>query len=73
MNRSEWIEAFAAKLGVAAPDEQTVEALLDLAGTAAHASERTSAPIACYLVGLAGMPLDEAAAAAEGVGPHSAT
>jgi hypothetical protein len=50
----EWIAAFAAELGVEPPDAATVEVLLDLAGTAAHASERTAAPIACYLVGLAG-------------------
>jgi hypothetical protein len=50
----EWIAAFAAALGVESPDAGTVETLLELAGTAAHASERTAAPIACYLVGLAG-------------------
>jgi hypothetical protein len=55
MRPEEWIEAFAAKLGVEAPDATTVETLLDLAGVAAHASERTAAPIACYLVGRAGL------------------
>jgi hypothetical protein len=54
MTGDEWIAAFAAELGVDPPDAATVEVLLDLAGTAAHASERTAAPIACYLVGLAG-------------------
>ena len=34
--------------------EAEVEALLDLAGAAAHDSgERTNAPLVCYLVGLA--------------------
>jgi hypothetical protein len=42
-----------------------VEVLLALAGTAAHASERTAAPIACYLVGLAGIDPEEAARLAE--------
>ncbi len=55
MTRDEWIAAFAARVGVAPPDDDTVEQLLALAGTAAHASERTAAPIACYLVGLAGI------------------
>jgi hypothetical protein len=50
-----WIEAFAAVLGVEPPDEATVATLLDLAGVAAHASERAAAPIACYLVGRAGL------------------
>jgi hypothetical protein len=51
----EWIEQFAAALGVAAPDDETIEVLLALAGDAAHASERTAAPIACWLVGQAGV------------------
>ena len=55
MTGDEWIAAFAVRLGVAPPDDETVETLLAIAGTAAHASERTAAPIACYLVGLAGI------------------
>ena len=51
----DWIAGFAARLGVAPPDAATVETLLELAGVAAHASERVAAPIACYLVGRAGM------------------
>jgi hypothetical protein len=49
----EWVAAFAERLGVGAPDDATTDALLGLAGVAAHASERIAAPIACYLVGLA--------------------
>jgi hypothetical protein len=60
MNREEWIAAFSARLGLDPPDEATVEALLDIAGVAAHASERTSAPIACWLIGRAGLDMDEA-------------
>jgi len=52
---SEWIIAFAARLGVEPPEEQVVTTLLDLAGVAAHASERTAAPIACWLVGQSGL------------------
>jgi hypothetical protein len=65
----EWVTAFAAELGVAPPDEATMEVLLELAGAAAHASERTAAPIACYLVGLAGADPAVALAAAEEVPP----
>ncbi len=50
----EYVASFAAALGVEAPDQATVDALLDLAGVAAHASERLAAPLACYLVGRAG-------------------
>jgi hypothetical protein len=61
----EWIAAFAQRLGVEPPDEATVEALLDLAGVAAHASERIAAPIACWLVGRAGITVDEGRRLAE--------
>ena len=67
MTGDEWVAAFAAQLGVAPPDAATVEVLLNLAGAAAHASERTAAPIACYLVGLAGAEPAVALAAAENV------
>jgi len=58
----EWIDAFATRLGAEAPPEEVVAVLLDLAGEAAHASERTAAPIACWMAGRAG--LDPAAALA---------
>jgi hypothetical protein len=67
MTGNEWIAAFAAGLGVDAPDEQTIETLLDLAGVAAHASERIAAPIACYLVGRAGVDPTAALAQARSV------
>jgi hypothetical protein len=60
MDSREWIDAFSARLGVTPPDDATVEALLDLAGVAAHASERTAAPITCWLLGQAGIGVDEA-------------
>jgi hypothetical protein len=69
MTRDEWITAFAARLGVDPPDAATVEVLLDLAGTAAHASERTAAPLACYLTGLAGVSPTEAGRIAETIAP----
>lgn len=59
MDGAEWIDRFAGLVGVPAPDATTVEALLELAATAAHASERTAAPIACYLAGLTGRPPGE--------------
>jgi hypothetical protein len=62
---TEWISAFAARLGVDPPDEATVAALLELAGVAAHASERTAAPIACWLAGRTGTSPAEALAIAE--------
>ncbi len=48
---AEWLAAFAERCGLDVPDDDTVATLLDLAGVAAHASERKAAPIACWLVG----------------------
>jgi len=49
VNAKEWIAAFAAELGVDPPDAGEFDTLLDLAGEAAHSSERVAAPVACWL------------------------
>lgn len=59
MNRDEWVEKFAELLGVEPPSAGEVEAILELAGTAAHASERTAAPVACWMAGQTGRPIAE--------------
>lgn len=51
----EWITDFASVLGVDAPSQETIDQLLELAGVAAHSSERIAAPIACWLIGKAGL------------------
>jgi hypothetical protein len=56
----EWITAFAAEVGTDPLDDATIDTLLELAGVAAHASERIAAPVACYLVGRAGLDPTEA-------------
>jgi uncharacterized protein DUF6457 len=63
----EWIDAFAAALGVAPPDAATVEAILELAGVAAHASQRTAAPVACWMAAAAGMTASDALPVARGI------
>jgi Domain of unknown function (DUF6457) len=67
MTRDEWIAAFAAEAGVQRPSPQEIRELLDLAATAAHASERTAAPLACWVAGRAGGPPGDLLAAAERV------
>lgn len=62
---SEWLERFAALLGVEAPSEPELNDLLGLAGVAAHASERTAAPVSCWLVARAGLEPAEARKLAE--------
>ena len=68
MTAEEWIESFAGELGVDPPTEEELSTLLNLAGTAAHSSERIAAPIACWLVGRAGVSPDAAREIAERVG-----
>ena len=56
----EWLAGFAEVIGAPAPDEDVMEALLNLAGVAAHDSERIAAPIACWMAGVAGIDPSEA-------------
>jgi hypothetical protein len=60
VTRDEWLAAFAEAAGTSPPTEEEVEAILELAGVAAHASERTAAPIACWLAAVAGLSPAEA-------------
>jgi hypothetical protein len=69
MTRDEWIAAFAREAGVERPSPDEIRELLSLAGVAAHASERTAAPIACWIAGRSELSLDELSAAAERVTP----
>lgn len=55
-----WLAAFAARLDTEPPDQDTIDKLLELAGVAAHASERIAAPIACWMVGRAGLDARDA-------------
>ncbi len=64
MTGDEWIQGFAAELGVEPLGADEVQALLDLASVAAHASERLAAPLSCYLVARAGVAPAAALAAA---------
>ena len=55
MDASTWLDRFAAAAGVEVPTEEQTEALLALAGVAAHASERLAAPLTCWLAATAGL------------------
>jgi len=59
LTRDEWIAEFAGRAGTDPPTPKQVEQLLDLAAIAAHASERTAAPLACWIAGRVGGSLDE--------------
>lgn len=59
MNAKEWIDAFAERAGTDAPTNEEFSQLLDLAGVAAHSSERVAAPVACWLCARAGLSPEE--------------
>jgi hypothetical protein len=75
VTRDQWIASFAEQAGVQRPSPQEVRELLELAGSAAHASERTAAPLACWIAGRSALPLGDLLAAAEraGAAPVSET
>jgi Domain of unknown function (DUF6457) len=60
MNAKEWLAAFAAKVGTEPPSTEEFKVLLDLAGEAAHSSERVAAPVACWVAARAGVTPEEA-------------
>jgi hypothetical protein len=64
-SEAEWLNAFVAAVGLPSIGTDERDALLDLASTAAHASERTAAPLTCWLAGRSGLSLDEVLALAE--------
>ena len=63
----QFLEAFAAQIGVAAPSAQEFETLLEVAAVAAHSSERVAAPLACWMGGASGIPAADLLAAAKRV------
>ncbi|MHB8378491.1 MAG: DUF6457 domain-containing protein [Acidimicrobiales bacterium] len=67
---TEWLTAFAAELGLETPSDAECVDILALAGTAAHSSERTAAPIACWLAAKAGLGTIEARELAARVDPR---
>ncbi len=72
MNAKEWIDSYAARLGVDPPSSQEFSAILDLAAEAAHASERVAAPVACWVSARAGVSLEESVAMAREIAGEEA-
>jgi len=63
-----FIDRYALALNVEPPSEEEVETVLALASAAAHASERTAAPLSCWLAAKAGLAASEALQAAVALG-----
>lgn len=68
MNAKEWINAFAEQVGAEPPTTEEFNDILDLAGIAAHSSERVAAPVACWLSARAGLSLEDSLKIAGGIG-----
>jgi hypothetical protein len=66
---ADWVSAYAEAAGIAPPSQSDIEALLQLAAVAAHASERTAAPITCWIAATAGLTPARALALAESMRP----
>jgi hypothetical protein len=67
VNAREWIDEYSRRLGVEPPSAEEFSTLLDLAGEAAHSSERVAAPVACWAAARAGKEPEEALAIAKEV------
>jgi hypothetical protein len=67
MNAPDWLAAYAEKIGVPAPTTDELKVVLDIAGVAAHGSQRIAAPVATWMAGRAGLDLGEALRLAEQV------
>jgi Domain of unknown function (DUF6457) len=68
MNANEWLAAFAERLGTEPPTTEEFKTILDLAGEAAHSSERVAAPAATWVAARAGVGLDQALRIAREIG-----
>jgi hypothetical protein len=59
MDGRAFADRVAEELGLGALDAADADALLALAGVAAHASERLAAPLCTFLAGRSGRPVEE--------------
>ena len=66
---AEWVSAYAEAAGIPPPSQDDIDALLQLAAVSAHASERTAAPITCWIAATAGLTPARALALAESIRP----
>jgi hypothetical protein len=57
---NDWVQEFAAAVGLDSVSQQEIDKLLEIAGISAHSSERTAAPLTCWLIGRSGKSVDDA-------------
>lgn len=68
MTAEDWLDLFVKELGADAPSGGKIDSILELAAEAAHSSERTAAPVACWIGAQAGRPLEELIEVAKRIG-----
>ena len=64
---TDWCTRFAEAVGTDPPSIAEIESLLELAGVAAHSSQRQAAPVACWLAARAGVSPEQALQIARGL------
>jgi Domain of unknown function (DUF6457) len=69
MTAEEWVGRFAAELGTQPPSDEELDQILKLAAIAAHGSERTAAPVACWIGGQTGRSPEGLREIAKGINP----
>jgi hypothetical protein len=69
MTAEEWVAEFAAELGVEPPSPEELDQILKLAAIAAHGSERTAAPVACWIGGQTGRSAESLREVAKRINP----
>jgi hypothetical protein len=69
MTAEEWVGEFAAELGVEPPSAEELDQILKLAAIAAHGSERTAAPVACWIGGQTGRSAEALREVAKRINP----
>jgi hypothetical protein len=65
----EWVQRFASELGAESPSTEELDQILELAAIAAHGSERTAAPVACWMGGQTGRSAESLSEIAKRVNP----
>ena len=71
MTAEEWVRRFAADAGVEPPTPQEFDQILKLAAIAAHGSQRTAAPVACWIGGATRLPAESLREIAAGISPEA--
>jgi len=69
MTAEEWVSKFAGELGVDPPSPAQLDQILKLAAIAAHGSERTAAPVACWIGGQTGRSAESLREVAKRINP----